>query len=105
MNADEVADLCEAISLKDQEGNLVPLQVGLRVDGEKRPRLVGKILSNKLVNREAFIGVIPKIWRTLEEFEIEAIEGNIFSFTFKNAEDRHHVLGGVHGLLIRHFLF
>ncbi|KAK3224556.1 hypothetical protein Dsin_011581 [Dipteronia sinensis] len=57
----------------------MPLQLGLKDDGEKRLalRLVGKILSNTLVNRDTFIGVIPKIGCTLEEFEIEFIDGNI----------------------------
>ncbi|TXG46337.1 hypothetical protein EZV62_028161 [Acer yangbiense] len=57
-------------------------------------RLVGKVLTNKLVNRETFIGLFPRIWHTVEEFEIEAITGNIFSFTFRTAKDRWQVLQG-----------
>ncbi|KAK2637132.1 hypothetical protein Ddye_031924 [Dipteronia dyeriana] len=69
---------------------------GYTTDGIKRLGLllVGKILSNKSVNRGAFIGVIPKIWRTMVAVEIEVIEGNIFSFTFKYVEVRRQVLMG-----------
>ncbi|TXG72948.1 hypothetical protein EZV62_001527 [Acer yangbiense] len=96
MNADDVAKLCEALSLKEKEGPLMPLQTVMKEDGERRLalKLVGKIMANKMVNRDAFNGVIPKFWRTLEEFEIEVIEGNTFSFTFRNVEDRRHVFDG-----------
>ncbi|KAK2634999.1 hypothetical protein Ddye_029791 [Dipteronia dyeriana] len=57
MNADEVVDLYEALSLKEKEEMLVLLQAALRDDGEKRLtlRLVGKVTTNKIVNREAFV--------------------------------------------------
>ncbi|TXG73941.1 hypothetical protein EZV62_002520 [Acer yangbiense] len=78
MNTDEIAKLF----LKD--------------DGRKRLafRLVGKILSNKLVNREAFTTLIPEIWKIKQGVEIEVVDGNVFSFTFKCAEDRRMVLQG-----------
>ncbi|KAK2640565.1 hypothetical protein Ddye_028360 [Dipteronia dyeriana] len=57
-------------------------------------RLIGKLLSNKPVNREAFLVVMLKIWRTLEGFEIEVIGGNTFSFTFKNDDDKRRILHG-----------
>ena len=63
MDAQEIAKLCENLSLKDKEGLLMPLQEGLRDDGGKRLalRLAGRIKSNKLVNRDALINLIPKI--------------------------------------------
>ncbi|TXG72009.1 hypothetical protein EZV62_000588 [Acer yangbiense] len=96
MSADEVARLCKALSLKDSEGPLMPLKVELKKDGVKRMgfRLIGKLLSNKLVNRDAFTSLFPRIWRTMEDFEIEVISGNTFSFTFKSANDRWQVLQG-----------
>ncbi|KAK3219568.1 hypothetical protein Dsin_013538 [Dipteronia sinensis] len=51
-------------------------------------------MSNKLVNRNAFINMIPKIWRTKNSVEIEVIDENMFSFTFKNEQDRFNVLQG-----------
>ncbi|KAK3211281.1 hypothetical protein Dsin_015987 [Dipteronia sinensis] len=53
-----------------------------------------KILSNKQVNRDAFISVIPNIWKFVEDFEIEVVSRNTFSFTFKNVNDQHQVLLG-----------
>ncbi|KAK3217723.1 hypothetical protein Dsin_011693 [Dipteronia sinensis] len=96
MNADEIANLCKTLFLKEREGPLMPLQKDLANDGQRRIslRLVGKFLANKLVNRDAFMNPIPKIWRTMEGFEIEVVSGNIFSFTFKNTDDRRVVLQG-----------
>ena len=34
MNAEEVMKLCEALSLKENEGLLMPLQMDLKVDGD-----------------------------------------------------------------------
>ncbi|TXG70041.1 hypothetical protein EZV62_004976 [Acer yangbiense] len=76
MNAEDVAVLCEALTLKEKEGPLEPLQIGLKSDGEKRLalKLVGKFLSNKLVNRAAFISMIPRIWKTKNHVDIEVRE-------------------------------
>jgi hypothetical protein len=94
MNADSVAKLCGALTLKEREGPLQPLATNLKDGGEKRLalRLVGKLLSTKLVNRTAFIDLMPRIWRIKEGVEIEVVDGNIFSFTFKCASDRRLVL-------------
>ncbi|KAK2648148.1 hypothetical protein Ddye_015637 [Dipteronia dyeriana] len=71
-------------------------QAALKEDGVKRLgyRLVGKLLSTKLVNRVVFMTMILKIWRTVDNVEIEAIAGTTFSFTFKSAEDQRQVLKG-----------
>ncbi|TXG57331.1 hypothetical protein EZV62_018644 [Acer yangbiense] len=96
MNADEVAKLCGALSLKEKEGPLMPLKKTLKDDGEKRLglKLVGKILSNKLVNWDAFMHLIPKIWKIKQGVDIEVVGENIFSFTFRCGEDRRQVLQG-----------
>ncbi|TXG70544.1 hypothetical protein EZV62_005479 [Acer yangbiense] len=96
MDAQEIAKLCENLSLKDKVGPLMPLQTGLKDDGEKRLALLlaSRIKSNKLVNREAFINLIPRIWRLRYGVDIEVIEGNTFSFTFKDETNRYQVLQG-----------
>ncbi|TXG49086.1 hypothetical protein EZV62_024961 [Acer yangbiense] len=95
MNAEEVVRLCEALLLKEKEGPLMPLRKNMKNDGERRLglRLTCKLLSANMVNREAFC-VFLRIWRTLECVDVEVINGNIFSFTFKNDRDRQHVLNG-----------
>ncbi|TXG48918.1 hypothetical protein EZV62_024793 [Acer yangbiense] len=74
----------------------MPLQKALKDDGEKRLalRFVGKILSNKLVNRDAFIHMIPKIWKIKQGVKTEVVDENIFSFTFRCTEDRRQVMQG-----------
>ncbi|KAK3188887.1 hypothetical protein Dsin_028448 [Dipteronia sinensis] len=96
MDAQDIAKLCEALSLKDREGPVMTLREGLRDDGERRltMRLAGRIKSNRLVNMEAFINLIPKIWRLKYGVDIEVIDGNTFSFTFKDAADHYRVLQG-----------
>ena len=64
MNADELVRLCSAVSVKEREGPVKTLDVGLKDKGEQRLSLclVGKILATKLVNRLAFIDVMTSIW-------------------------------------------
>ncbi|TXG56734.1 hypothetical protein EZV62_018047 [Acer yangbiense] len=49
-----------------------------------------------MVNREAFIRVIGRIWHVKEGVEIESLTGNIFSFHFNDMEDHRKVLSGAH---------
>ncbi|KAK3225038.1 hypothetical protein Dsin_004900 [Dipteronia sinensis] len=96
MKAKEIAKLCDSLTLKDNDGLVMPIRRDLTIDGVRllALRLIGKLLSNKSVNREAFMTVVPIIWRTLEGFEIKVIDGNTFSFTFKNEDDRRRILQG-----------
>ncbi|KAL5816006.1 hypothetical protein ACOSQ3_024384 [Xanthoceras sorbifolium] len=51
-------------------------------------------MATKQVNLEAFTAIIPKIWRTTQEVEIEILRDNIFGFHFRNQTDRKRVLAG-----------
>ncbi|KAK2650411.1 hypothetical protein Ddye_017900 [Dipteronia dyeriana] len=63
MNAEEVEKLYATLTLKEREGPVMPLQGNSKDVRVRRLalRLVGKILSNKLVNMDAFITHIPRI--------------------------------------------
>ncbi|KAL5865050.1 hypothetical protein ACOSQ3_002564 [Xanthoceras sorbifolium] len=50
--------------------------------------LVGKVLSRKKINREAFRGTIEQIWNLVGRVEIEMVGDNIFVFHFASVEDR-----------------
>ncbi|KAL5773147.1 hypothetical protein ACOSQ2_013071 [Xanthoceras sorbifolium] len=50
--------------------------------------LVGKILSRRKVNCEAFRGTIEQIWGTVGRVEIEMIGDNVFVFHFQSLEDK-----------------
>ncbi|KAL5741836.1 hypothetical protein ACOSP7_028568 [Xanthoceras sorbifolium] len=69
---------------------------GLKAEGIRRLSLslVGKIVSNREVNREAFRNTIASIWRTKNEVEVESIGVNLFVFRFGCFWDRKRVLEG-----------
>ncbi|KAK3212077.1 hypothetical protein Dsin_016783 [Dipteronia sinensis] len=96
MNADEIVKLYDALSIKEKERPVQTLDDRLKVLGKQRLALclVGKILTNKLVNREVFMNVMNKIWKVDGGVEIEPIKGNIFAFYFKNLEGRQRILKG-----------
>ncbi|KAK2663831.1 hypothetical protein Ddye_002405 [Dipteronia dyeriana] len=54
--------------------------------------LMGKVLTNRLVNRELFLGLIESIWKVEERVEIEVVTNNIFTFLFNSLEDHVYVL-------------
>ncbi|TXG63243.1 hypothetical protein EZV62_010237 [Acer yangbiense] len=89
------------MSLIEREGPVQVLKTNLKVAAIQRLEvslvgkiLFGKILSRKLVNREAFMRVIGKIWQVRRGVEIESLTGNIFSFHFNDLEDCRKVLSG-----------
>ncbi|KAL5823176.1 hypothetical protein ACOSQ4_021076 [Xanthoceras sorbifolium] len=97
MNADEIASRCASLSLQtDAMEPRIVLETPLKVAGERKLALclVGKILTTKLINREAFRAIIPKIWRTTQTFIIENVKENVFVFQFQNQVDKRRVLMG-----------
>ncbi|TXG49402.1 hypothetical protein EZV62_025277 [Acer yangbiense] len=96
MNSEELEMLCSALSIREKERPIGTLDNNLKVKGERVLSLclVGKILTTKAVNRETFINVMTSIWRTSEGVDIEALEGNVFAFHFKNSEDRKRIQSG-----------
>ncbi|KAK2651257.1 hypothetical protein Ddye_018746 [Dipteronia dyeriana] len=96
MNMDEIAHLCGLLSLKEREGHVRNLDIGLK-DHDKRKMahcLVENVLYNRLVYCEALMSGIKKIWWVQEDFEIEVMDENIFTFYFNNGEDRTKVFDG-----------
>ncbi|KAL5773580.1 hypothetical protein ACOSQ2_013504 [Xanthoceras sorbifolium] len=96
MEIGDIAELCSSLSIKEGDGPITVLGEGLRhVGGQKMAGcLVGKVFANKMVSRDAFRGVIGRIWRTVDEVVVEVIRGNIFAFHFKSQTDRYRVLSG-----------
>ncbi|KAK3221482.1 hypothetical protein Dsin_008507 [Dipteronia sinensis] len=89
MNSEEIAKQCASMTLKDTEGTVRRLNDDLMLEGIQllSLNLVGKVLTTKMVNRDAFVRVLKKIWRVQNGVEIEAIRGNVFAFHFMNRED------------------
>ena len=96
MNSEDLEMLCSALSIKEKERPAGTLATNLKEKGERLMSLclVGKLLTNKFVNKEAFINVMNSIWRVSEGVEIEALEGNLFTCHFKNTDDRKYIQSG-----------
>ncbi|KAL5734837.1 hypothetical protein ACOSP7_032698 [Xanthoceras sorbifolium] len=96
MDAEEVATLCASLSLMEASTLATRIEGKLKEVGDRKLSLclVGKIWTNKQVNREAFRATIPKIWRTKQEVQVEVLQENIFVFHFRTYEDRQRVLSG-----------
>ncbi|KAL5752301.1 hypothetical protein ACOSP7_022483 [Xanthoceras sorbifolium] len=96
MDPEEIAALCASMSLVDAEALVVKIDGKLKEVGDRKFGLclVGKVITNKQVNRDAFRGIIPKIWRTTQEFDIKVLKENTFIFQFRNQLDQKRVLAG-----------
>ncbi|TXG51109.1 hypothetical protein EZV62_023633 [Acer yangbiense] len=94
MDQEEISRLCASLLIHSKEEKLWSVRDSLKESAGKKLDLclVGKVLSTKHVNREAFRAVIPKIWQT--KLEIEVVQDNIFLFYFRNQGDRFRVLAG-----------
>ncbi|KAL5823584.1 hypothetical protein ACOSQ3_021568 [Xanthoceras sorbifolium] len=90
----DITQLCKALSLSERDGPISQLDESLKRLGERKLELslVGRFITNKLVNREAFCATISRIWRTTQEVDVETLQGNIYAFYFKNQMDRLFVL-------------
>ncbi|KAL5834850.1 hypothetical protein ACOSQ3_014440 [Xanthoceras sorbifolium] len=94
MDPEEFEALCTSLSIKEEEGPILAMDRSLRNQGQKKVdhSLIGKFLSNKLINGEAFRATIAKIWKMTQEVEIDIVQGNIYAFHFRNQADRMRVL-------------
>ncbi|KAK3198819.1 hypothetical protein Dsin_022234 [Dipteronia sinensis] len=66
--------------------------------------VVGKVLSNIKVNREAFMRVFRRIWQVDKGLDIESVTGNMFTFHFRDEDDMSRVISGSLGALMMHLL-
>ncbi|KAL5825747.1 hypothetical protein ACOSQ3_021810 [Xanthoceras sorbifolium] len=90
MSTEEILKLCEALSLSEEDGPILDIAGDVQADGIRSVEhcLVGKILSRRKVNREAFRGTIEQIWGTVGRLEIEMVGDNVFVFHFQSLEDK-----------------
>ncbi|KAL5833627.1 hypothetical protein ACOSQ3_017301 [Xanthoceras sorbifolium] len=96
MNPAKLAELCQSLSLTDVDEPINLLSLNLKNIGEQKLELclVGKLCMNRMVNRDAFRMIIPRIWKLTQDVDIEVIGANIFVFSFACLMDRRRVLGG-----------
>ncbi|KAL5818499.1 hypothetical protein ACOSQ4_022341 [Xanthoceras sorbifolium] len=93
MEFKDLESLCASLSLKEEAAAVMPLDRNLLAQGQIKIALclVGKFLTNKLVNWEAFRATILKIWKTTQGVEIEVIQENTYAFHFHNKSGRMRV--------------
>ncbi|TXG67205.1 hypothetical protein EZV62_008480 [Acer yangbiense] len=93
MESKDLAKLCENLSIKDEDSEIHHISEEVERDGVKDVDhcLVGKVLSGKRVNIEAFKSVIEQLWSPFGNVDIEMVGENIFMFYFKNPEDRRNI--------------
>ncbi|TXG48504.1 hypothetical protein EZV62_024379 [Acer yangbiense] len=93
MELKELAKLCENLSLTDEDSEIHQVFGGIENEGVKDVHhcLVGKVLSSRRVNREAFKTIIEQIWSPFGTVDIEAVGKNTFLFYFANPEDRNRI--------------
>ncbi|KAK2639029.1 hypothetical protein Ddye_026824 [Dipteronia dyeriana] len=96
MDTVDISLLCASLSIHNRDGPIQLLDGILMNDAKKRLslNLVGKILSNKMVNRDAFMRVVGKIWQVRHDVDIESIDGNMFSLQFIDEYDLERVIYG-----------
>lgn len=56
--------------------------------------LLGRLLTRKGFNKEAFKNTMEKIWRSTPLKDIKEVDDNLFMFQFRSSEDREIVLNG-----------
>ncbi|TXG70630.1 hypothetical protein EZV62_005565 [Acer yangbiense] len=96
MDSVDISSLCASLTISSKDGPMQVLDGDLMVDAKNRLSLclVGKILSRKRVNRDAFMRVIGKIWQVKQGMDMESVAGNIFKFNFRDEHDLNRVMAG-----------
>ncbi|TXG57139.1 hypothetical protein EZV62_018452 [Acer yangbiense] len=93
MGDSEIAKLYEKLSIADEDSAIYEMAEEDQLEGvaEVDICLVGKIISGKKANREAFKNLIEKLWSQFGRVEIESVGVNIFVFHFNNQEERNRI--------------
>ncbi|TXG63929.1 hypothetical protein EZV62_010923 [Acer yangbiense] len=88
-----IAKLYENLSIADEDVAIHEPVEEAQIDGvaEVNHCLVGKVLSGKRVNREAFKMLIDQLWSPFGAVETELVGDNIFMFYFNNQVDRDRI--------------
>ncbi|TXG46363.1 hypothetical protein EZV62_028135 [Acer yangbiense] len=89
----EISKLYENLSLVDEDGAVHEMAEDAQLDGvaDVNHCLVGKVLSGKRVNTEAFRTLIEQLWSPFGAVNTELVGENIFMFYFNNQVDRDQI--------------
>ncbi|KAF5445241.1 hypothetical protein F2P56_034307 [Juglans regia] len=94
--AEDITTLWDRLSLTEEESKDVVVKEGDIHATLERGRfcLIGKIITEKRVNRDAFKGTMLKIWKVDTTVNIVDVGFNLFLFEFANETDLQKVCDG-----------
>lgn len=86
MDSDELTRLCEALSLCNEDGEVITIERRAKDAGVQKLKqcLVGKVLTNKSIRCEGFKTTIQQIWRTIHGVKTKSLGNNTFIFQFQS---------------------
>jgi hypothetical protein len=93
---EELEELCGKISLT--EGEKIGIKVNEKEVLEARAIagkcLVGKVWTDKSINREAFMSLLSTIWRIAGDVKFKDLKNNMWLFEFSDQADKRRVMEG-----------
>lgn len=94
--ADDLTEKCSFLNLGDDEGDIVDLREVENVEenGKLELLLVGRLLTERPYNMEAFKRTMQKVWTPSHNLIIRAIGPNLFAFQFLHWRDKEKVMNG-----------
>ncbi|XP_059429320.1 uncharacterized protein LOC132163147 [Corylus avellana] len=94
--ADVLEDLCGRISLTEGEKIGIQVEEGeIAADKEAGGKcLIGKVWTEKNINKEAFRSVLSTVWRTAGGVKFKELRENTWLFEFNDDVDKRRVLDG-----------
>lgn len=104
--AEEIACLCNKISLKEGEKRGITILEGEveEVKEQGTMCLVGKLWMDKVANKETFKTVFSRIWRLMGRVVFKELQENLWLFEFSDNEDKRRVMEGRSWSFDRHIL-
>lgn len=103
---DDLERMCSKISLTNGEKIGINVSEGDVVDIREKSKncLVGKLWTEKPVNKEAFKTVLSRIWRLAGRVVFKELQDNCWLFDFSTKDDKRRVLEGRPWSFDRHAL-
>ncbi|KAJ1425968.1 hypothetical protein SESBI_10695 [Sesbania bispinosa] len=91
------------------ESSVEGVEVQLEPEGEAgirtaRKKLIGRVLTSKMLNKGAVKDIISKAWSLVEELNISDLGPNVFLFNFSGEKDAKRVFDGGPWFVMGYFL-
>ncbi|PON78322.1 Zinc knuckle CX2CX4HX4C [Parasponia andersonii] len=97
MYPSEITKLCQVLRLDEGPDAVIQMDKETFLSGKRNTDLclIGKIIGNKGINREALRRVMPLIWRPIHALDIETLgKENLFVAQFSSKDDLRRIFVG-----------